>query len=311
MGGSMKELMQFLDRIKPEFENLPTALLNSERFIKNLKAEKSTGVILYTDEKNQGIVFIYDGEAFFARVENAETLEDITAIDFLMRQIQQGFGKVTYYSTDKVWILVLSAICIGEPLYKDLDTNTIIPIKFFTSLQNRDFSGVVIYNSANELKFWIFKKGKPMNTPPVILPPYGFISVYALEGVEVKDHFVFWEEESRKKILEFSEKLLSNIAKTLVEKWGQNTTELILLPLESYQGPLKIQFDKKTWACKIESDEELRYLAKEIERVYARLLRAIREREEIVAENVEFYAFNLLQEEDILWPPTEENIFRR
>lgn len=307
----MKEFMYLLERIKPEFENLPTALLNPERFIKKLRTEKSTGVIIYQENSTKGAIFVFEGKAFFAKVEDHKTLEELEAVDYIMRHIQQGFGKITYYPTDKVLILVLSAIYVGKPLYIDLDANTIIPNKFFTALQNREFSGVVLYRSAEDIKFWIFKDGKPTNPPPVILPPYGFLSVYALETIEVKDYLELWEEEARKKIIEFSEKLLSAIARTMVEKWGQNTTELMLLPLESSQGPLNIKFDKKTWNCKIESNEELYYLAKEIERVYARLLRAIREREERVAENVELYTFNLLQEENILWPPTEENIFRR
>jgi hypothetical protein len=307
----MKEFMYLLERVKPEFENLPAALLNAERFIKKLRKENSTGVILYTDEEYKGAIFVYEGKAFFAKVQNNRAMEGIEAVDFIMRQIQQGFGRITYYPTDKVLILVLSAIYVGTPLYIDLDANTIIPTKFFSALQNREFSGVVLYRSAEEIKFWIFKKGKPTNPPPVILPPYGFISVYSLDTIEVKDYLELWEEEARKKIIEFSEKLLSAIARTLAEKWGQNTAELMLIPLESYQGPLSIKFDRKTWNCKIESNEELYFLAKEIERVYARLLRAIREREERVAENLELYTFNLLQEENILWPPTEENIFRR
>lgn len=307
----MKEFMYLLERVKPEFENLPAALLNAERFIKKLRAEKATGVIIYNSEKVRGAIFVFEGKAFFAKVENEKVLEGIEAVDFIMRQIQQGYGKITYYPTDMVLILVLSAIYVGTPLYVDLDANTIIPTKFFTALQNREFSGVVLYRSAEDVKFWIFKKGKPTNPPPVMLPPYGFISVYALDTIEVKDYLELWEKEARRKIIEFSEKLLSAIARTLVEKWGQNTTELMLLPLESYQGPVNIKFDKKNWSCKIESNEELYFLAKEIERLYARLLRAIREREEIVAENVELYAFNLMQEENVLWPPTEENIFRR
>ncbi|MGB9787760.1 MAG: hypothetical protein ACPLVD_02925 [Dictyoglomus turgidum] len=307
----MKEFMYLLERVKPEFENLPAALLNAERFIKKLRNEKATGVIVYNSDNGRGAIFVFEGKAFFAKVENNKVLERTEAVDFIMRQIQQGYGKITYYPTDMVLILVLSAIYVGTPLYVDLDANTIIPTKFFTALQNREFSGVVLYRSAEDVKFWIFKKGKSTNPPPVILPPYGFISVYALDTIEVKDYLELWEQEARRKIIEFSEKLLSAIARTLVEKWGQNTTELMLLPLESYQGPINIKFDKKTWSCKIESNEELYYLAKEIERLYARLLRAIREREEIVAENVELYTFNLMQEENVLWPPTEENVFRR
>ncbi|WP_273333593.1 hypothetical protein [Dictyoglomus turgidum] len=307
----MKEFMYLLERVKPEFENLPAALLNAERFIKKLRNEKATGVIIYNSDNGRGAIFVFEGKAFFAKVENNKVLEGTEAVDFIMRQIQQGYGKITYYPTDMVLILVLSAIYVGTPLYVDLDANTIIPTKFFTALQNREFSGVVLYRSAEDVKFWIFKKGKATNPPPVILPPYGFISVYALDTIEVKDYLELWEQEARRKIIEFSEKLLSAIARTLVEKWGQNTTELMLLPLESYQGPINIKFDKKTWSCKIESNEELYYLAKEIERLYARLLRAIREREEIVAENVELYTFNLMQEENVLWPPTEENVFRR
>ncbi|MCS7201694.1 MAG: hypothetical protein NZ841_02845 [Dictyoglomus sp.] len=308
----MEDITKLLDKKNLEFGDLPSYLLNFDRFLSKIRKEKSTGVLYYWDEKIREIVLIHQGKAFLARILNILEYDDLSSINFLVQQIYSGIGKVSFYNIDKSLIIALAGLYIGKPLYTQLDVDTIIPSRFFALLQKRGFSGVVFYESSSEVKYWLFQKGTPLNVLPGVLPPKGNLNVFVIEGIPLVDYFEEWEKEERKKIIGFSQRILSNIAKMLVERWGQNATELILLPLERTQGPLKITFDRKTWNCYIESQEEITFLAQEVERLYARLLREIRARgEESFAEKLELSAFNMLQEEKIIWPNTGEKIFRR
>ncbi|MEN2984887.1 MAG: hypothetical protein ABDH25_07695 [Dictyoglomaceae bacterium] len=308
----MEDITKLLDKKNLEFGDLPSYLLNFDRFLSKIRKEKSTGVLYYWDEKIREIVLIHQGKAFLARILNILEYDDLSSINFLVQQIYSGIGKVSFYNIDKSLIIALAGLYMGKPLYTQLDVDTIIPSRFFALLQKRGFSGVVFYESSSEVKYWLFQKGTPLNVLPGVLPPKGNLNVFVIEGIPLVDYFEEWEKEERKKIIGFSQRILSNIAKMLVERWGQNATELILLPLERTQGPLKITFDRKTWNCYIESQEEITFLAQEVERLYARLLREIRARgEESFAEKLELSAFNMLQEEKIIWPNTGEKIFRR
>lgn len=308
----MEDIIKLLDKKNLEFGDLPSYLLNFDRFLRKTRKEKSTGILFYNDEKFKEVVLIHQGKAFLARLLNIPEYDDLTAINFLIQQIYSGIGKISFYNVDKTLIIALAGRYMGKPLYNQLDVDTIIPSRFFAFLQKRGFSGVVFYESSSEIKYWLFQKGSPLNVLPGVLPSKGSLSVFIIEEIPLIDYFEEWEKEERKKIINFSQRVLSNISKTLIERWGQNTTELLLLPLEKTQGPLKITFDRKNWNCKIESQEETTYLAQEVERLYARLLREIRERgEESFAEKLELSAFNLLQEERIIWPDTGEKIFRR
>lgn len=308
----MEDITRLLDKKTLEFGDLPSYLLNFDRFLSKIRKEKSTGVLYYWDEKFREIVLIHQGKAFLARILNILEYDDLTSINFLVQQIYSGIGKVSFYNIDKTLIIALAGLYMGKPLYTQLDVDTIIPSRFFALLQKRGFSGVVFYESPTEVKYWLFQKGSPLNVLPGVLPPKGNLNVFIIEGIPLVDYFEEWEKEERKKVISFSQRILSNIAKMLIERWGQNATELVLLPLEKTQGPLKITFDRKNWNCHIESQEEITYLAQEVERLYARLLREIRERgEESFAEKLELSAFNMLQEEKIIWPNTGEKIFRR
>lgn len=308
----MEDITKLLDKKNLEFGDLPSYLLNFDRFLRKIRKEKSIGILFYNDEKFKEIVLIYQGKAFLAKILNIPEYDDLSAINFLIQQIYSGVGKISFYNVDKSLIIALAGRYIGKPLYTQLDVDTIIPSRFFALLQKRGFSGVVFYENPSEVRYWLFQKGNPLNALPGVLPPKGNLNVFIIEGIPLIDYFEEWEKEERKKIINFSQRILSNVAKTLVERWGQSTTELILLPLEKTQGPLKITFDRKTWNCKIDSQEETVYLAQEVERLYARLLREIKERgEESFAEKLELSAFNLLQEEKIIWPDTGEKIFRR
>lgn len=308
----MEDITRLLDKKTLEFGDLPSYLLNFDRFLLKIRKEKATGVLYYWDDKFRGVVLIHQGKAFFARILNVPEYDELTSVNFLIQQIYSGVGKVSFYNIDKTLIIALAGLYMGKSLYTQLDIDTIIPSRFFALLQKRGFSGVVFYESSSEVKYWLFQRGNPLNVLPGVLPPKGNINVFVIEAIPLTDYFEEWEKEERRKILSFSQRILSNIAKTLIERWGQNTTELILLPLEKTQGPLKIMFDRKNWNCKIESQEEITYLAQEVERLYARLLREIRERgEESFAEKLEVSAFNMLQEEKIIWPNTGEKIFRR
>jgi hypothetical protein len=308
----MEDIIKLLDKKNLEFGDLPSYLLNFDRFLRKIRKEKSIGVFYYNDEKYRVIVLIYQGKAFLAKILDIPNYDDLNSISFLINQIYSGIGKVSFYNVDKPLIIALAGFFIGKPLYRDLDVDTIIPSRFFALLQKRGFTGVIFYQNPSEIKYWLFKNGNPLNIIPGVLPPKGNLNVFIIEDIPLIDYFDEWEKEERKKIINFSQRILSNIAKTLVDRWGQNTTELILLPLEKTQGPLKISFDRKNWNCRIESQEETIYLAQEVERLYAKLLREIKERgEESFAEKLELSAFNMLQEEKIIWPDTGEKIFRR
>ncbi|MCX7941945.1 MAG: hypothetical protein N2516_02485 [Dictyoglomaceae bacterium] len=308
----MEDITKLLDKKTLEFGDLPSYLLNFDRFLSKIRKEKSTGVLYYWDEKIREIILIHQGKAFLSRILNIPEYDDLTSITFLIQQIYSGIGKVSFYNIDKSLIIALAGLYIGKPLYTQLDVDTIIPSRFFALLQKRGFSGVVFYESPSEVKYWLFQKGNPLNVLPGVLPPKGNLNVFVIEGIPLVDYFEEWEKEERRKIIGFSQRILSNISKMLIERWGQNATELVLLPLERTQGPLKITFDRKSWNCHIESQEEITFLAQEVERLYARLLREIRDRgEESFAEKLELSAFNMLQEEKIIWPNTGEKIFRR
>ncbi|PMQ00745.1 MAG: hypothetical protein CBR30_09525 [Dictyoglomus sp. NZ13-RE01] len=308
----MEDIIKLLDKKALEFGDLPSYLLNFDRFLKRLQRERSTGVLYYYDDKIRIIVLIYQGKAFLAKVLNIPDYDDLTSINLLVQQIYAGVGKVSFYAVDKPLIIAIAGKYIGKPIYVQLDVDTIIPSRFFALLQKREFSGVVFYESPTETRYWLFQKGNPLNIIPGVLPPKGYLNVYALENIPLVDYFEEWEKEERKRIINFAQKVLTNVAKALVERWGTSTTELLLLPLENNYGSLKISFDKKNWTCKVESQEETFYLAQEIERLFAKILREIRDRgEETFAEKLEISAFNLLQEEKVIWPNTGEKIFRR
>jgi hypothetical protein len=126
--------------------------------------------------------------------------------------------------------LPLQVFFIGKPLYRDLDVDTIIPSRFFALLQKSGFTGVIFYQNPSEIKYWLFKNGNPLNIIPGVLPRKRNLNVFIIEDLPLIDYFDEWEKEERKKIINFSQRILSNIAKTLVDRWEKNTTELIFFP---------------------------------------------------------------------------------